>query len=275
MIGDATVQANLCQVACDNLALNSIHGFLESFSCDYFCSLCYATQDSIQLCFTEDCFKMRSCSEYDKDVQALKSAQEPLYHVRGVKRVCELNSLNGFHATENFSLDIMHIILEDVVPVEVGCVLFSLINVKRLFSLADLNERVTEFWGMINVDRKLKPPHLNEILPPGNGLTPSMKATQSWALLKYLPLIVGDKVPVGDEHYRLLLHLSEVVGLAFAPCFTAGLVSYFKELIRDHLAMFVELYGDRVRLKPKHHLLVHLPTIILKSGPLVGMSCLK
>jgi hypothetical protein len=112
-------------------------------------------------------------------------------------------------------------------------------------------------------------------MPPGSGLSPSMKATQCWALLKYLPLIIGDKVPVGDEHYQLLLHLSELVDLAFAPRFTHGLVAYMKEVIKDHLSMFVELFGDRMCLKPKHHFLVHLPTIVVQSGPLVGMSCLK
>jgi hypothetical protein len=131
------------------------------------------------------------------------------------------------------------------------------------------------FWGMINVDRKKKQPHLNTVMPPGSGLNPSMKATQCWALLKYLPLIIGDRVPVGDERYKLLLHLSELADLAFAPRFTLGLVSYMKQVIKDHLTMFVQLYGGRVRLKPKHHHLVHLPTIVLKNGPLIGMCCLK
>ena len=41
--------------------------------------------------------------------------------------------------------------------------------------------------------------------------------------------------------------------------------------------MFVDLYGSNgnVRLRPKHHLLAHLPSIILKSGPLVGMCCIR
>lgn len=275
VIGNTTVYVNLCQLACDNLALNSILGFVESFSGDYFCTLCYATRDSIQDGYVEECFQMRTPSEYEKDVLALRCMKEPLVHVRGVKRACELNKLQSFHCTQNFSIDIMHTLLEGLVPLEVGCVLFSLITDKRLFSLAELNERVTEFWSLINVDKKKKPPHLNKVMPPGSGLNPSMKATQCWALLKYLPLIIGDKVPVGDEHYELLLHLSELVDLAFAPRFTTGLVAYMKEFIKDHLTMFVQLYGTKVSLKPKHHFLVHLPTIVVKSGPLVGMSCLK
>jgi hypothetical protein len=84
-----------------------------------------------------------------------------------------------------------------------------------------------------------------------------------------LPLIVGDKVPVGNEHYKFLLHLSKLVDLAFAPIVTRGSVTYMKKFIRDHLTMCADLFGDRVTLKPKHHFLVHLPTIVIKIGPLV------
>ena len=29
------------------------------------------------------------------------------------------------------------------------------------------------------------------------------------------------------------------------------------------------------KLRPKHHLLIHLPSVIAKSGPLIGMSCMR
>jgi hypothetical protein len=76
---------------------------------------------------------MRSRHEYDNDVASLKSVRHSC-HVRGVKRMCELNTVHDFHVTENFSLDIMHILLEGVVPVELGCIMFSLIAEKRLFT---------------------------------------------------------------------------------------------------------------------------------------------
>ena len=46
-LGKCQVFSSLCQVTCNNLALNSILGFIESFSCDYFCTICYATQETI------------------------------------------------------------------------------------------------------------------------------------------------------------------------------------------------------------------------------------
>jgi hypothetical protein len=105
-----------------------------------------------------------------------------------------------------------------------------------------------------------------------------MKAVQLWALLKYLPLAIGDVVPADNAHWLFLLHLPELVDLLFAPVFTTGMVDCLKEFISDHLQMFLELYGigdNCIKLKPKHHLLLHMPSVILASGPLLGMNCLR
>jgi len=226
LIGERTVYAGLCQVAGDNLALNSMMGFIESFSGDYFCTLCYATRDNVQTCFVEEKFEMRTKCAYDHDVPCVTDREQSARHVRGVKRYCELNNVVGYHVTNNYCIDVMHTLLEGVVPLEIGCVLYSLMTEKGLLTLHNLNERLIQFWGVINVDRQKKPPKISQISPPGHGLSPSMKATQWWALLKYLPLIIGDKVPEGDEHFELLLHLSEMVDLIFCTRFTPGMVSY-------------------------------------------------
>jgi hypothetical protein len=103
-----------------------------------------------------------------------------------------------------------------------------------------------------------------------------MKAVQCSALLKYLPLAVGKLIPLKNKHWKFLLHLSHMVDLIFALCFTDRMVVYMKHVISDHLAMFVKLYStEDIRLRPKHHFLVHPPSIVLKSGPLTGMSCMR
>jgi len=49
------------------------------------------------------------------------------------------------------------------------------------------------------------------------------------------------------------------------------------DVIEDHLNNFSQLYSAKwnVKLRPKHHFLVHLPEVVKKSGPLVGMSCMR
>jgi len=104
-----------------------------------------------------------------------------------------------------------------------------------------------------------------------------MKAVQYLALLRYMPLAIGRRASHDNEHWKFLLHLSHLVDLLLAPRFTRGMVMYLKDVIEDHLSKFSSLYSSKwnVKLRPKHHLLVHLPSVILQSGPLVGMSCMK
>jgi len=276
LIGSKQIFVRLGQVACDILAFNVIFGFIECFSADYFCTLCYAKQADIQCKFYEHEFVRRTVASYNRDLAALVTEKKS--HVHGVKGPCLLNELPGYHLVNNYSLNIMHILLEGVVPVELGCVLYTLSTVRKYFTLFEFRDRVHFFWSKINVDKDNKPPELNGFDKPGRRLSPSMKAVQMWCLLRYLPLIVGDCVPHDDEHWLFLLHLSQLVDLVFAPKFTPGMVSFLRETIAEHLQLFKELYGfgeAAVSLKPKHHLLVHLPTIIMQIGPLTGMSCLR
>jgi len=96
-----------------------------------------------------------------------------------------------------------------------------------------------------------------------------------WVLLKFLPIVIGNAIPHSDPHWLFLLHLSELVDLIFAPWFTVGMVAYLREFIADHLLQFKKLFGRTLRLRSKHHFLVHFPTAILLNGPCVGFNCLR
>lgn len=276
-LGMCTVYASLCQVTCDNLALNAMLGFIESFSCDYFCTICYATQDSIQTKFRAEDFEKRTISSYNADLMNLPAAQRSgKNHCRGVKHYCVLNNIEGYHVTGNHSLDIMHILLEGIVPVELGCILHALYK-EKLVTVDIINRAVVTLWSKLTVNKCDKPPALNRLLEPGLGLSPSMKAVQYFALLKYLPQMIAGLIPEGNEHWNFLLHLSHLVDLLYSIKFTKGMITYLKDVISDHLTKFTELYTAtwNVKLRPKHHFLVHLPDIIMQSGPLIGMSCMK
>ena len=278
VIGEQTIYVSLCQVTCDNLALNGILGFIESFSCDYFCSICYASQDQMQTHYREEFFDKRTVYEYSQDVMNLnQEAERGRKHVRGVKTDSLLNQVDGFHVTDNWSLDIMHIVLEGIVPIELGCILHSLCIVDKAISFDALNRELYLFWGKITVEKTHKPLQLNKLTEPGQGLAPTMKAMQYWTFLKYLPLILGRFVASDNKNWHFLLHLSHVVDLIFAPKFTTDMITYLRSVVEDHLTEYISLYGNQgaVKLRPKHHFLVHLPTIILKCGPLIGMSCLR
>lgn len=169
-------------------------------------------------------------------------------------------SLSNFlrHVVENWSLDIMHIVLEGIIPVELGCILHGLCVVDKCISLQLINQEFCLLWGKMRNEKSNKPAEISKLLEPTHSIVPSMKAVQYWALLKYLPLTVGKHVSYHNKHWKFLLHLAHLVDLIFSPRFTDGMVVYLQQVIFDHLSFFSELYCDEnVRMRPKHHFLVH------------------
>ena len=100
ILGERTVYASLCQVTCDNLALNSLLGFIECFSASYYCTICYTTSDEMQTKFREEQFELRTVGAYNNDLVNLTDAKKKgKLHYSGIKRACKLNDINPFVAS--------------------------------------------------------------------------------------------------------------------------------------------------------------------------------
>ena len=67
ILGNRKIHVNMLHDACDNLASNGMLGFIESFSADFFCTMCYAKQDEIQCKFKESEFELRTLDKYLED----------------------------------------------------------------------------------------------------------------------------------------------------------------------------------------------------------------
>lgn len=79
-----------------------------------------------------------------------------------------------------------------------------------------------------------------------------------WCLTRYLPLMIGDKVPEGNTHLELILILLECMDFIFGPEVTADETLFLEHVIEDHHNHFLNLYPDR-NLKHKHHFMTHYP----------------
>jgi hypothetical protein len=55
---------------------------------------------------------------------------------------------------KNYCIDVMHTLLEGIVPLQLGCILYCLVTEKRLLTLSELNDRVRKFWGASKADRQ-------------------------------------------------------------------------------------------------------------------------
>jgi hypothetical protein len=80
----------------------------------------------------------------------------------GVKRQSALNDSKFFHVVDGLPSDIMHDILEGVLPRHVKIMLKKLIHEEKMFTLQELNNRISKFpYGLS--DSTNKPSSINNL----------------------------------------------------------------------------------------------------------------
>lgn len=168
----------------------------------------------------------------------------------------------------------MHVLPEGIIPYELGTVLYEFINVRKLMTLDDCNEKVCQMLSTMEVDKSNTPPQLNPITY-GKDLSPKFAACEMMALLHIFTYLFGDLITDEDDlHWKFVLQLQTVVNIVFAPTITESMLLYFSELYEEHLNIFKHLNTD-LPIKPKQHFLIQFPSIIRKNGPPTYNSCFK
>ncbi|CAD6239436.1 GSCOCG00008686001-RA-CDS, partial [Cotesia congregata] len=87
----------------DNLALNSLFGYNESFISEYCCRFCRVPKCDAQKLTVENKNLLRTKQNYEEDL---------LNHSKGVKTSCVFNDIKLFHNTNNWTVDVMHDLLK-------------------------------------------------------------------------------------------------------------------------------------------------------------------
>ena len=266
---DHAVYGTIIQVTGDNLGIHSLFGFVESFSARYCCRFCLLEKEDFQTEFSEDSSKisLRTKELHAEHCEVIKSNPH-LPYVMGVKKSCLLNSLQYFHTATNFSVDIMHDIFEGVAQFEMKLLLQHLGH--NYTTPAEIHRRIQSFnYGRL--EQCNKPPGVN-LVEGSNDL--SLNATQSWCLLRHLPIIFGDLVCSSDQNWYLLILLLQIVSIVLSPAISSGITIYLKHLISEHHSLFKYLYPHK-KLLPKHHFLIHYPMSMQKLGPLIHSWCMR
>lgn len=266
-------RGTLVQLVGDNLGVNQICGFVESFSATHFCRMCMINRADCDSACTEDSVEMRNKHQYSEQLQKLLKGKIMTKDC-GIKTSCLLNTLQYFHVAENVTVDIMHDVLEGCAAHEVKLLLFSFIYEKKYFSLELLNARIASFDYGIS-DRSNKPTELSEGElkdQQKNGL--NQKASQMYCLLVILPFLVGGEVPANDQMWRLYLILRDIVDIVFSDSCTVGDSVFLKYKIEEHHSLFKEVFPHK-HLLPKHHIMTHYPSVMRKVGPLSRCSSMR
>ncbi|XDV45398.1 hypothetical protein PO909_013506 [Leuciscus waleckii] len=147
----------IAQFTSDNLGLNGILGYVESFSAKHYCRLCLTDKVLAQEVFSEDdprvILRSRNLNEEHKYL-ADKPYENSCY---GIKRNSVLNTLTYFNVSENFVLDIMHDILEGVAQYEVK-LLFEYMSC-NLISCDSIPQRLYAFnYGYLDKNKSPNQP---------------------------------------------------------------------------------------------------------------------
>lgn len=75
-----------------------------------------------------------------------------------------------------------------------------------------------------------------------------------WCLAWYLPLIIGDHIPLGYTHWETFLLFLIITDYVFAPVCCHNDIAYIKKLIKEHHEMVRLIYSDSSFI-PKLHAL--------------------
>ena len=84
-----------------------------------------------------------------------------------------------------------------------------------------------------------------------------------WCLARLLPLIIGDQIPEGDDHWDNFLLLLKISEYVFSPVSSKEIAAFLTTLIDDYLQTFTQLYPG-CSIIPKQHYMVHMPQWIVR-----------
>lgn len=256
------VKFQLVLVLGDNLGLNQILGFIDSFNKDYFCRMCRATLKECREECVEDESKLRNRTNYEEDLKAGE--------INGIKEECIFHKVNGFHVTENITVDFMHDLLEGVCTYVMRNIVNTFVFEKQYFTLQTLNTRMQCFnFGPVgNVN---KPPII-KIKRVIDGSTLKMSASEMLNFVKFFGIIMGDKIPETDEHWAIYKNLRQILDILLSPRIVKADAKILKTLVKNMNTLYQKYYGN---LKPKFHFLIHYASILLKNGPIINFWAMR
>ena len=153
------VRASLVAYVADNPAVHQAIGLKESVGGSFRkCRFCHADFEAMQNGFSEDDFEPRSLKKhlYQCDVihncpHALKDHYKTAY---GINRKSILTEFPHFDMIQQTPPDVMHILLEGVIPLTLQALTKHYINIKQT-SLAAINNNIKNFcYGYMEANDK-------------------------------------------------------------------------------------------------------------------------
>lgn len=266
----------------DNLGLNQICGFVESFSSPHCCRYC--TDDYKTAPFVEDPNSLRNADNY-AEALALNDVRST-----GVKERCVWLGIRGFDLFANTNPDHMHDFLEGACYYVMYEVIKGLIA-HDILTLSTLNSRLKSFpFG----PESNAPSEVYLISDrAGGGRLRKMSANEVRVFVCYFGLLIGDLVdeydydfpptrkyrgrvvpvapPAHHQFYDLYLKLLDVLELLSCTRVTTEVARSLREKVQELLSAYLSI-SNRTHVPPKLHFLIHYCEAMLRNGPSISLS---
>lgn len=280
-VGCINLRGGILAFLADTPASNKAGGFKEGVGgARRKCRHCMAEFNDMQCLFMEEDFQLRSMDNHMQQLLRIETAasenlREFYSKHYGINERTKLLEAPYFDTCEQLVQDIMHVFLEGVLAYEIKLLLNYYINTIKAFGLPDLNNRIQQFsYGYSN--SKNKPSFILERdLEKKASTNLGQSASQMWLLSTVLPFILAEFVDTTTDQWRCFISIIEIMSLCFAHKISLETIVYLKRAIKEHLQLFKSLYGNTSNITPKQHYLIHLPSLILKFGPLVRSWCMR
>lgn len=247
----------------DNLGLNSILGFVESFTANFYCRICRSPKQELQqMCHQSNIF-LRNVINYESDIKHNNVSET------GVREQCIFHKIQHFHVTENLVCDFMHDIPEGVARYDMALIISGLID-QGCFTLNELNNRL-RYFNYGTTERKNVPPLIRETNIKKGILI--MSASEMLCLIRFFSLMVGELVPTSSNFWKLYLLLYQITDLCCARKIQRDSSFLLDSLVYEHNKLYLLL--SKSTLKPKFHMLTHYGHILRKNGPIILTSSIR
>ena len=249
--GNLRLHGSLLAVIGDNLGAHAIGGFVENFTSFRYCRFCFMTKENMRQCAECSGLPMRTTEMYNQQADIVQR-NNALATTYGINRKSVLNELNFFHIIGGLPSDIAHDLFEGVIPVVLTLVIKAFVQ-SGFFSLNLLNEQILDFH-FSDIDKSNQPKLLPKTL---SKFKVSQSASQTWCLFRFLPLMIGHCIPLGNSKWECVLLLHNIVFYATSLALRACHIEYLRDMIEEFLECFLEEFPEQ-HLKPKFHFLFAL-----------------
>lgn len=248
----------------DNLGLNGILGFVESFVANFYCRFCRNIKHVMHKQVKEDVAALRNELNYSQDV-ATKNPS-----ATGIKEECVFHSMCDFHVTKNYSVDLLHDFLEGDLHFDLCNIISSLIK-KGCFTLDELNSLIkTHNYGPCVKNKSIDDITIEMLAKEKIRCSGAEMET----LFTNFATIIGHKVPHDADEWKVYIKMREIYSVLTAKVALPGAHQLLHNLIIEHHELFLMTFPEK-HFKTKHHLMVHYPSIMHMIGLICRISSLR